>query len=68
MAMLRLLARDSGAIAALPEVVVQDELRDGSLQRYCVIPGVFENFYGITAFRRRHSPLVQKLLAGAASD
>ncbi len=66
MAMLRLLARDSGAIAVLPEVVVQDELREGRLHRYCVIPGVFENFYAITAFRHRHSPLVQKLLAGAA--
>lgn len=65
MAMLRLLARDAGAIAVLPEVVVQDELREGRLQRYCVIPEVFENFYAITAFRHSPSPLVQQLLAGA---
>ena len=62
MAMLRLLARDSGAIAVLPEVVVQDELREGRLQRYCSIPGVFENFYAITAYRHKPSALVQQLL------
>lgn len=63
MAMLRLLARDSGAITVLPEVVVQDELREGRLQRYCAVPGVFENFYAITAFRRTPSPLLQGLLS-----
>jgi LysR family transcriptional activator of nhaA len=63
MAMLRLLARDSGAITVLPEVVVQDELRDGRLQRYCVVPGVFENFYAITTSRRKPSPIVQALLS-----
>jgi len=63
MAMLRLFARDSGAIAVLPEVVVQDELREGRLQRYCAIPGVFEHFYAITAFRHSPAPLVQQLLA-----
>ena len=63
MAMLRLLARDSGAITVLPEVVVQDELRDGRLQRYCVVPGVFENFYAITAVRRSPSALVQNMIA-----
>lgn len=62
MAMLRLLARDSGAVAVLPEVVVQDELRDGRLQRYCVIPDVFEHFYAITAFRHTPSALVEQLL------
>jgi len=63
MAMLRLLARDSGAITVLPEVVVQDELRDGRLQRYCAVPGVFENFYAITAARRSPSPIVQGMLS-----
>lgn len=62
MAMLRLLARDSGAITVLPEVVVQDELREGRLQRYCAVPGVFENFYAITAFRRRPAAVVQAIL------
>ncbi len=52
MAMLRLLARDSGSVAMVPEVVVQDELEQGLLQKYCEVPGVHENFYAITA--RRH--------------
>ncbi|HTY94039.1 MAG TPA: LysR family transcriptional regulator [Steroidobacteraceae bacterium] len=63
MAMLRLLARDSGAITVLPEVVVQDELRDGRLQRYCAVPGVFENFYAVTAVRRSPSPIVQSMIS-----
>ena len=67
MAMLRLLARDSGAITVLPEVVVQDELREGRLQRYCTVPGVFENFYAITAYRRSPSPLVQALISAQQS-
>ena len=62
MAMLRLLARDSGAIALLPEVVVQDELSNGILERYCVVPNVFEDFYAITAYRHSPSLLVQKML------
>jgi LysR family transcriptional activator of nhaA len=63
MAMLRLLARDSGAITVLPEVVVQDELRDGRLQRYCAVPGVFENFYAITVVRHNPSPIVQSMIS-----
>ena len=52
MAMLRLLARDSGGAAVVPEVVVQDELRGGLLQKYCEIPEVFEEFHAITARQR----------------
>lgn len=66
MAMLRLVARGSGAITVLPEIVVQDELREGRLQRYCPIPGVYENFYAITAFRHQPAPLVAELLAKAS--
>ncbi|MBS0578540.1 MAG: LysR family transcriptional regulator [Proteobacteria bacterium] len=62
MAMLRLLARDSGAITVVPEVVVQDELRDGRLKRYCVVPGVFEYFYAITGQRRMPPAILKKLL------
>jgi LysR family transcriptional activator of nhaA len=62
MAMLRLLARDSRAIALLPEVVVQDELRNGLLERYCVVPSVFEDFYAIPAFRNSPSVLVREML------
>lgn len=56
MAMLRLLARDSGGIAILPEVVVQDELQSGKLKKYCVLENVAERFYAITA--KRHFELV----------
>lgn len=56
MAMLRLLARDSGGLAVLPEVVVQDELQSGRLERYCVLDAVVERFYAITA--KRHFELV----------
>lgn len=52
MAMLRLLTRDSGGVAVVPEVVVQDELRNGVLEKYCAVPRVFENFYAVTT--RRH--------------
>jgi LysR family transcriptional activator of nhaA len=63
MAMLRLLARDSGLIAVVPEVVVQDELKDGRLERYGTVPDVHENFYAITAARQQSSALVQSLLS-----
>ncbi|PLW70254.1 LysR family transcriptional regulator [Pseudohalioglobus lutimaris] len=56
MAMLRLLARDSGGLAVVPEVVVQDELHSKRLQRYCVLDDVVERFYAITA--KRHFEMV----------
>jgi LysR family transcriptional activator of nhaA len=64
MAMLRLLARDSGGVALVPAVVVQDELRAGTLEKYCVVPKVYEHFYGITAERHFQSPVLKRLLAG----
>jgi len=62
MAMLRLLARDTGAIALLPTVVVQDELRSVLLVEYCVLPQLFEDFYAITVKRRFQSPILRSLL------
>ncbi|MEX2366497.1 MAG: LysR substrate-binding domain-containing protein, partial [Pseudohongiellaceae bacterium] len=56
MAMLRLLARDSGGLAVVPEVVVQDELESGRLETYWVLNDVVERFYAITA--KRHFELV----------
>lgn len=56
MAMLRLLVRDSGGLAVVPEVVVQDELHSGRLQKYRVLENVLERFYAITA--KRHFELV----------
>lgn len=63
MALLRLLARDSGAVALLPPVVVQDELRSGQLQQYCVVPKVHETFYAITSERKRQPAVLRQLLA-----
>lgn len=62
MAMLRLLARDSGGVAVVPEVVVQDELRSGRLQKYRVLENVVENFYAITAKRHFELPVLNALL------
>jgi LysR family transcriptional activator of nhaA len=63
MAMLRLLARDSGGVALVPAVVVQDELKAGLLQQYCVLPEVFENFYAITTERQFQPKVLEALLA-----
>ncbi len=62
MAMLRLLARDSDAIALVPTVVVQDELKMGVLVEYCVVPQLFEDFYAITVKRHFQSPILRSLL------
>lgn len=62
MAMLRLLARDSGAVALVPTVVVQDELRTRRLVHYAVVPGLHEYFYAITMQRRFEPRLLKELL------
>ena len=67
MAMLRLLARDSGAVAVVPEVVVQDEVRSGLLRNYGELPDVFENFYAITAKRRFQPAVLATVLDTAAN-
>ena len=68
MAMMRLLARDTNAIALLPSVVVRDELQSGMLQEHCVVPSLYENFYAITVERRYPHPLVRPLLARTQED
>ncbi|MES2743236.1 MAG: LysR substrate-binding domain-containing protein [Pseudomonadota bacterium] len=66
MAMLRLIARDSGWLTVLPEVVVQDELQAGVL----VIVGhsalLQERFYAITTPHRYQIELLEQLLSGVA--
>ncbi len=62
MALLRLLARDSDAVALVPTVVVQDELRSGKLVEYAVVPGLYETFYAISLQRRFEPPLLRGLL------
>lgn len=62
MAMLRLLARDSGALAVIPEVVVQDEIQSGVLRNYLTLDDVVETFYAITAQRHFEPPALKALL------
>ncbi len=68
MAMIRLLARDSEAVALLPPVVVRDELNSGVLRELAVVPGLYENFYAITIERRYQHPLVKVLLSRSVSE
>lgn len=65
MALLRLLARDGAGVAAVPAVVVRDELRERKLAVYCTLPEIHENFYAITLRRQRRSSLVSDLLRDA---
>lgn len=62
MAMLRLLARDSGALSVLPKVVVRDEISRGELEEYVVLPNVFENFYAITTKKDYQPSALSELL------
>lgn len=64
MATLRLIARDSGWLTILPEVVVQDELQSGYL--VCVGQSTLlqEHFYAITTPHRHRIELLELLLTG----
>ena len=69
MTMLRLVARDSGWITVLPEVVVQDELHSGELVHVGQSSQLTEHFYAITLQHSRPvEPLNQLLLRAAAAD
>ena len=68
MALLRLLARDSDSVALLPTVVVQDELRSGTLVEYAVVPDLHENFFAITVQRHFEPPLLKGLLKRPEAD
>jgi LysR family transcriptional activator of nhaA len=63
MAMLRLLARDSGDVALLPAVVVQDELQAGVLQLYAQIPEIAEQFFAVTQQRHFNLGVLEELLS-----
>lgn len=65
MAMLRLIARDSGWLAVLPEVVVQDELRSGVLVTVGHSSELEERFYAITTTHRHRIELLERLLGAA---
>lgn len=64
MAMLRLIARDSGWLTVVPEVVVQDELKSGLLVKVGQSTELKENFYAITTPHRYRIERLERLLAG----
>jgi LysR family transcriptional activator of nhaA len=65
MAMLRLIARDSGWLTILPEVVVQDELRAETLFAVGRSTALQEHFYAITTPNRHRIEILEQLLATA---
>lgn len=62
MAMMRLLVRDGVGIAALPPIVVRDELARGELVECAELPSLVETFYGVTVERKFPNPLLQALI------
>lgn len=62
MAMMRLLARDSGYLAVLPPVVVKDEIESGRLAVYQQLPQAFEHFYAISLPRKFMPEIMLTLL------
>jgi len=62
MAMIRLLAREGGALALVPPVVVRNEIEAGILVETHHIPQIRETFYAITPSRRFPNPLVAELV------
>lgn len=62
MAMLRLLTRDTEAVAVMPSVVVKDEVATGKLKVFATLPNIFENFYVVTVQKHMHNRLVGELV------
>lgn len=65
MAMLRVLAIRIKAVALVPKVVVQDELRTGALVERYRLSSIKETFYAITPTRTFPNLLVKELIARA---
>lgn len=63
MAMMRLLAREGVGLAAIPPIVVADELKSGMLVETSQLPGISETFYAVTLQRRFPNPAIQLLLS-----
>ncbi len=68
MAMLRVLAMRLKAVALVPKVVVQDELRAGSLVERYRLSSIKERFYAITPSRTFPNPLVKELITHATQN
>ncbi len=67
MVMLRLVARDSGWLALVPEVVVQDELRQGVLVSVGRSTLLQEGSYAITSMQRHQIRRLEALLEGGSA-
>jgi LysR family transcriptional activator of nhaA len=65
MAMLRLMARESGLLTLVPAVVVKDELVSGEVVERHRFSGIKESFYAVTISRRFPNDLVAMLLESA---
>ncbi|RMH47144.1 MAG: LysR family transcriptional regulator, partial [Alphaproteobacteria bacterium] len=65
MAMLRLLARSGAGLAAIPPIVVRDELATGQLAELARFEGLTESFHAVTLRRRFPNPLVREALDAA---
>lgn len=63
MAMMRLLAREGVGLAALPPIVVRDELLSGELAECAELPDIVEIFYGVTIERRFPNPMLRLLFS-----
>ena len=68
MAMFRLVARESSALAVVPPIVVRDELESGALVEIRRLPDLHETFYAITPSRRFPNPLLRELIPGIDTD
>jgi len=62
MAMLRLIARDSGWLTLLPAVVVQDELSSGMLVEVGQLNELEERFYAITTTQHHRIERLEQLI------
>ena len=68
MAMLRLMARESSALAVVPPIVVRDELEAGELVEVRRLPELHETFYAISPSRRFPNQLLRELIPEVAGD
>lgn len=68
MAMMRLLARESDALALVPPIVVRDELASGVLVERHRLIGVVEAFYAVVQQRRFPNALIGALLGDRDSS
>jgi LysR family transcriptional activator of nhaA len=62
MAMLRLMARESGTVTLVPSIVVIDELRTGALVERARLNALKEQFFAVSQQRRYPNPLVAELI------